>query len=541
MLAQAKRVHQSLRPNHTGPTYLPPVLVAVCSVLLMLVAQAIFRWRNADDLPSGYLLQDWSSDVMMQTLPLNDLIAFGPMALWYSHVYPPLQDSIRYLFALPEILSDEPISIMAVDLRLYVLYALAYGLVNAILFIWVRSLTGRGWWALGVTVVWALHPGYLTVMTLLDPSPLATLTISAALLLLYLFLRTRNLGYATGFFAVLVLASLSRSIVQVHVLVVVIVALVAFWFMAKQRNAALMAFNVVFVGLLFVMPIKMQMLYATWDSTSFGGYHRVGMLWIDPNTIPQPVPESATLQYQLLEQAREEAENPRRLAQLTPEEIRSTQRQYAEARRAWEMQRADYPRVDFTQAIGYPERIIRNALKFTASFNTSQQVLDNFRLGAAANAFITHQPIEAAQRLMKSVGLTLPEAFRPASEYTQNYFVESLPWRGLWDWMFSGWRYLLMIVGAAAVIVWRRGWLQVAQLLRRYAWFAVFYALLALPILLSNRYRPGEEELGPIWTDAMRQKVFLEIPVWAVLGYALWLVASRTGRKIRAKTNVAYG
>ena len=80
------------------------------------------------------------------------------------------------------------------------------------------------------------------------------------------------------------------------------------------------------------------------------------------------------------------------------------------------------------------------------------------------------------------------------------------------------------------MIMWTRGWQGTRRLLVKYGWFAVFYALLALPILFSNRFRPGEEDIGPMWTDAIRQKVFLEIPVWALGGYALWLLASRRGR-----------
>lgn len=525
----------------TRPTYVVPLAVAVGSFLVMLAAQSLFRWRNADELPAGYLLQDWSSDVMMQTLPLKDMVAFGPLALWYSHIYPPLQDAIRYLFALPEVSGGESPSIVAVDQRLYVLYALCFGLLNAMVFVWVRSLTGSGWWGLGATLIWAMNPGYLTVMMLLDPSPLAALLISLALLLLYFFLRYRNMGYATGFFAALLLASLARSVTQIQVLPIVVLALIAFWFMARNRSARLMALNVLFVGLLFVMPIKMQVLYATWDSTSFGGYHRVGMLWIDPNTIPQAVPESVLQQYGYLLDTRERAEDPSFLAQMTPEEIRSAQLRYAEAQRSWEVQRVNYPDVDFSTAVSYPERIVENANRFSAPFNTREQVLDNIRLSAAANRFLAENPIEAAQRLLRSLSVTAPELLRPTSQYTQNYLVESLPWRDLLDWALSGWRYLLLVVGAAVVIVWRYGWRRTMGLLRRYAWFGVFYVLFALPILLSNRYRPGEEELGPIWTDAMRQKVFLEMPIWSLTVYALWLLVSRAGRGTFSKMPVTYG
>ena len=510
--------------------YLNPILVAVASAgALQLVVQR-FRQLNQSTLPDGYRIQDWPSNWLMQTLGLEDLIPFGPLAFWYGHVYPPLQDMIRYVFTFPETWSGQDISPEAVDMRLYVLYAVCFGIVNALLYIWVRSLTRSGWWALGVTAVWAVHPGYITVMTLLDPSPLAMLFITLTLLFLFLFLRYRHLAYATGFFAALVFASLARTVTQTHVLAVVVVALVAFWFIAAKRTWWLMALNVLLVALLFVMPFRMQVLYATWDVTSYGGYHRAGPLWIDPRTVPQPVPESVMEQYEAYEVARAKAEDPAQLAQMTPDEIRQAQAEFAQAEALWQQQSAAYPDVDFSTARAYPDRIEENALKFSSRFNTREQVLDNFRLGAAANEFLFSQPVESAQRLARSLAITIPEAFRPASEYTQNYLVEDLPWRGTWDWLFSSWRYVLLIAGAAAVIMWTRGWPGTRRLLVKYGWFAVFYALLALPIMFSNRFRPGEEDIGPMWTDAIRQKVFLEVPVWALGAYALWLLASRRGR-----------
>ena len=511
--------------------WLNPLLVAIISAASIQLVIHIFRTANSATLPDGYRVQDWPSNWMMQTLGLEEMIPFGPMAFWYSHVYPPLQDMIRYVFMFPETWSGKPISPEAVDMRLYVLYALCFGVVNALLYIWVRSLTKSGWWALGVTIVWALHPGYITVMTLLDPSPLAMVFITLTLLFLFLFLRYRHLAYATGFFAALVFASLARTVTQTHVLAVVVVALIAFWFMAAKRIWWLMALNVFMVALLFVMPIRMQILYATWDVTSYGGYHRAGPLWIDPRTVPAPVPESVMEQYEVYEVARAKAEDPAQLAQMTPDEIRQAQAEFAQAEALWQQQSAPYPDVDFATARAYPDRIEENALKFSSRFNTREQVLDNFRLGAAANEFLFSQPVESAQRLSRSLAITIPEAFRPASEYTQNYLVEQLPWRAIWDWLFSSWRYVLMIAAAAAVIAWTRGWLGTRRLLVRYGWFIVFYGLLALPIMFSNRFRPFEEDAGPVWTDAIRQKVFLEIPVWALGAFALWLLVSRVGRQ----------
>jgi hypothetical protein len=447
--------------------WLAPVVVAVVSTAALHLALRTFRLLNKDVIPEGYRVQDWTSNWLMQTLGLEEMIPFGPRAFWYSHVYPPLQDMIRYVFTFPETSAGDSLSPISVDFRLYALYTVLYGVVNALLYVWIRSLTRNGWISLGVTVVWAVHPGYITIMTLLDPSPLAMLTISLSLFFLYMFLRYRHLAWSTAFFAALLLASLARTVTQIHVLAVLFVALVAFWFISRRRTWWLMVLNVLLVLLLCAIPVKMKVMYDTWDVTTYGGYHRVGPLWIDPRTVPEPE---------------------------------------------------------------YPQHIIDNALAFSSRFNTQEQVKDNYRLGGAAGEFLVTRPLEVPERLWKSLQITVPEALRPSSKYTQNYFVEKIPWRDAWDWLFSGWPYLLLISASAVVIGWTRRWRGVGRLLVKYGWFVVFYGLLALPILFSNRFRPGEEDLGPVWTDAIRQKVFLEMPIWVLMGYALWLVATRAGR-----------
>jgi hypothetical protein len=373
------------------------------------------------------------------------------------------------VLTFPETTAGLPFSAVAVDFRLYVIYAVCFGIVNALLFIWVRSLTRSNWWALGTTIVWALMPGYIMTMTLLDPSPLAMLFITLSLFFLYFFLKTRRATYSSAFFASLLLASLSRSVTQPHVLLIVFVVVVVFWWLSQGRNPVFLIVNIVLAGLMLVMPIKQYVMYATFDTTSFAGYHRVGMLWIDPRTVSEPE---------------------------------------------------------------YPQHIVDNALLFSTRYNTQETIKDNYRLSAAANDFILHQPFEAAQRLGRSLTVTVPELMRPSSMYTQNYLVERLPWRAPMDWIFSSWRYLLLILASAVIIVFARGSTGAKRLVRRYGWFAVFYVLLAAPILLSNRYFPGKEDEGPMWTDAIRQKVFLEVPVFVLLAYALWLVATKSGRAL---------
>ena len=449
--------------------WLSPILVAVVSAGTLHMVERTVRLVAPQILPEGYRFQDWTSNWLMQTMGLEEMLPFGPKALFYDHIYPPLLDGIRYVLTFPETGAGLPASPIAVDFRLYSIYAVCFGLVNCVLFIWVRNLTQSGWWALVTTIVWALVPGYIMTMTLLDPSPLAMLFISSSLYFLFMFLKYRNAWWSPAFFLLFLLASLTRSVTQPHVLAALAVATIVFFFIARRRRWIPLIINVALVALMCVIPIKQYVMYATYDTTTFAGYHRVGMLWIDPRTVPD---------------------------------------------------------------VRYPQHIVDNALAFSTRYNTQETVKDNYRLSAAANSFLIHHPLESLVRLGKSLSVTLPEIARPSSMYTENYLVERLPWRAPFDWLFSGWRYGLMVIASAAVIVWRRGWRGSGLLIRRYGWFAVVYALIAAPILLSNRYTPGQEDLGPLWTDAIRQKVFLEIPVIAVMSYALWVLSRRLFHRV---------
>jgi hypothetical protein len=405
----------------------------------------------------------------MQTLGLEEMAPFGPKALLYDHIYPPFLDAMRFILMLPETNAGQPPSQMSVDFRLYVVYAIFFGIINAIVYSWVRDLTKSGWWALGATFVWAISPGFLTIMMLLEPTPPALLFIVAAFYFLYRFLKTRRLGYATAFFAAVLFASVTRNLMQPHFFAAIFLALIAFWFMASKRTWWCLALNIVVVGLMLVLPIKAHVMYDTFDTSTYGGYHRVGPLWIDPRTVA---------------------------------------------------------------AVEYPQDIVDNALAFSSRYNTQETLKDNYRLSAAADRFVVEHPLQAVQNLTRSLTITMPEIFRPTSEYTQNYLVGTLPWRAAFDWLFSGWRYTLLMLAASIIIMRSRGWVGTRRLMRRYGWFLAFFALIAIPVLWSNRYVPGKEDLGPIWTESTRLKVFLEVPVFVCIAYAIWLLTPMGRRRV---------
>jgi hypothetical protein len=132
------------------------------------------------------------------------------------------------------------------------------------------------------------------------------------------------------------------------------------------------------------------------------------------------------------------------------------------------------------------------------------------------------------KRLVDSLRITIPNALLPVTATTRNAMVDEIPWRAPLDFLFSSWSYLLLILGSAAVIIWSRGRRGTLTLLRRYGWFAVFWVLAAIPVAFSNRYwPPGNEDAGPIHTEAARLKGLIDIPVYALILYAIWLLATR--------------
>jgi hypothetical protein len=417
-----------------------------------------------------------SANNSQQTVDIKDINVRGITFVWYDHVYPPLLDVIRYVLAAPEIRSGLEPSGDIVDNRLYWLFAIFYGLMAAIVYLWVRDVTRSGWWALGAALVWTLSPMSVTVMTLLEPTPLSLTLVTSMFYILYRFLRTRRVGYSTAFFAILLVASWSRNIVQLQVMSVLAVAVLAFWIMSRDRSWISLALNIVLVLLTFFWPIRAFVMYGTWDVSTHTGYHRAGALWIDPRTAHEP---------------------------------------------------------------SYPFNISDNALAFSSRFNTQQLVAENYKLGLAANELMIHHPLEAAKRLGKSLGITVPNALTPITITTGNYLVGTFWWKAPYEWLFSGWRYVALVTAACAVVVWSRGWRGSGRLLRRYGWFAVFWILVAIPVAFSNRYwPPGNEDAGPIHTEAARLKSFLEMPIYVLIVYAMWIVSSAATARVKNSRSV---
>lgn len=452
------------------PDWLAPIgiwLAGIASFWLAILWVKIF---SPDWIFEGFMLRPEGSDGAWQTIRLWEMWSYGPSTLWWEHIYPPLYDGIRYLFMLPETSQGLEPSTLAVDFRLYLLHSVLFGLTAMIVYLWVRDLTTSGWWALFGAALWCAVPASLAYYILMYQTGLAISAMAVAFYLLYRFSRTRRNSYAIGFLVALLIASLTRNVVQIHVFVILVVAAFAFWWIGRPRRWWMLIVNLLLVALIGFWPARAYVLYSTFDVSTHTGYNRVGALWLNPAEVP------------------------------VPDE--------------------------------YPANINENAVKLSSNWNTQETLKDNYRLGKAADEFILTHPLEATRNALKSLTITVPTLFRSVYVQWYNGHNWTFPFMPAVDWIFSSWRFALLILAAAIVIIRHFGMRGTFTRVRRYRWFAVFWLLTAIPVLLSNRYWPPEIP-EPTHSEADRLRALIDVPVYVLMTFAAFLIAAAARRRWR--------
>jgi hypothetical protein len=171
-------------------------------------------------------------------------------------------------------------------------------------------------------------------------------------------------------------------------------------------------------------------------------------------------------------------------------------------------------------------------LIISSGWNTQEMIKANYVLGKAANDLLVHDPVEALTRAAKSLTITMPTMFR--SVYVQWYsaYAFDFPLSRALDWLFSGWRFVAMILGSIIVIVRDVGLAGTWRRVRRYGWFAVFWVLMAIPVVLSNRYWPPEVP-EPVHSEADRLRGLLDVPVYVLMVLAASILVRRARDRMR--------
>ena len=368
----------------------------LAAVLLM---QGLQTW-GAAYAGDGVHFQQHSAEDMMQTVSLADLRHHPWQTLLALHIQPPLLDGLRALLAqLWPGLRNRAL-VVEVDRALYLLWTLAYATMGVLVFRWLARLLDSPRAALAASAVFLLHPAALYYGTYLDGTFLTSLGI---LWLCYSLWAMPGRGATLSLCAAYVFLFLLRSIFQWPALVVLLAAL---WLQRVPRSK-LLAFAAVCTVVVAAVMAKQYLVFGSTSTSSFAGSSCLKALG--------ELPEMGKVGSQAVP-----------LGPL----LRS--RSYAE----------------------YPLALTREA-KITGAHNYNHVAdLANERklLGECAE----HLRRDPPSRTLRAWRENLSVFLQPSSQYlTTHAIVDHLPWRGLYDWVFSGSRLLLLLAAAAAA--WARG------------------------------------------------------------------------------------
>ena len=143
-----------------------------------------------------------------------------------------------------------------------------------------------------------------------------------------------------------------------------------------------------------------------------------------------------------------------------------------------------------------PVLTARKKLEGTFSFNHVDRL-------AAERGLMACYRTEVAKRTARSLWADYSQNagifLEPSSKYSPNQLVDRLPWRRAFDWLFSGWRWVTIVLVAGSVGTWRS---------RRHLKRVLAVAAPCAYVLAVGVGGNGEN---------MRFKVFLEPSIWVLL------------------------
>ena len=445
------------------------LLIGLLSTLLL----ALVEWMltRSGDLIAGYRFHAWSSEEFMQEVRINDLLAVGPIGLWYLHVQPPMLETMRFLLSLPEYLSGGRMTAQMIDQRMYGLYAVLYGVLNAVVYAWIATLTRSRRWALAGTILFALYPGTLAIATLLDGTFPSSVFVTGMLFLLFLTIRTRSATLLNWWLASLLLVSLTRTIFQLQVLIFVPVVV---WLLYRTRIGArsttAIVLSVVLTGSLFLLPAKQYALYRTTATTSFAGNHQIEVVSYRP----------------------------------TDAEL---------------------------DAVEVPPEILDTAARFVSGYNSPENIRLNYVLTQVGNDYYRENPFQVAKNLIWGFQMNTAQAFKFTHEYSStgpqqpNRLAAAMPWTPPMVNGISVTFYLLVLLATFLALLYAFTWRGLLRRAWRYWPLLFVVGMTMLTFLLANRYD---------WSEADRLKFIVE-PFFAVTFFASLAFAVRTFRDRRSR------
>jgi hypothetical protein len=429
--------------------------VFVSGLLLMLALQAYglaFAHR-------GVYFQEHSSEDMMQTISLADLRHHPWESLLVLHIQPPLLDGLRALLAqLWPSLGNRAL-LVQVDRSLYLIWMVVYSSMAVMIFRWLRQLgAGKrlaGWAAL----LFLFHPAAIYYATYLEGT---LLTSFGVLWMCYALWAIPARGATLSLWTAYVFLFLLRSIFQWPALLVLVAALL----LRRAPRRSVLAFAVGSTLVVGAFMLKQYLVFGSTSTSSFGGsscLHALG-------EYPEMGASSSTA--------------------LPP--LR--------------------PLFPFRSLDDSPAALTR-VTKITGAhnFNTLADLANERALMERCARRLASSPI---RQTLGSYVENVSIFFRPSSRYESSHeIVDRLPWRGLYDWVLSGSRLVILLLAGGVLWVRHRSRTEIGRGVG-----------LALPLLYVAAVCVVFEK-----DDNLRYKFFVE----PVLYVFLVAQALRLGRTVR--------
>lgn len=369
----------------------------------------------------GVYFHAWTSEYMVQTLPLGDLRREPVRSLWYNHIQPPLFDAIRATIASLYPNAGPEALMRGVDLGLQRVLAVVYAATALLVFVWVRALAGirSATIALGVFL---MLPGPIFYATFLDSTALSALLI---LWFHYEWWRFFRADPRPGIPRVLLsgaLLVLTRSVFQWPFVIVVAAGVILMTAPGDERRRAFRAIAplALFMGLYVA---KQYALFGLTITSSFG-----------------------------------------------PDNFCKGLSEYCHG-----ATRVELPAfTDPDNAI-----VLRRAEKLNGEYNYNQMAFLR-RSFSQMEEYRAHLRRLTPARVAGILSTNAAHYLRPTSRHSDHLLVDRLPWRGGFERAFSGAPFLAGLVAAA--LLWLRSTRRVgdAPVARRLRLFGLG---LALPVL----------------------------------------------------------
>lgn len=245
--------------------------IAVAGYLFQLGLQTALRPYASE----GTYFQEWSSEGLMQTVSLEDLRTEPLETLWSIHIQPPALDAIRAILARLWPASDPPTAVEHVDRLLYQLWSVCYGILGALVFLWMHELTDAKAAAVTALVV-MLHPATLFYATFLDGTFLSALLLSLAYFLLWRA-RTARQTSALGLSLAVLALLFTRSLFQWPFVLVFGASLWLVGLPIKKTLTVLLVTGLVFSSYL----AKQQHQFGLLSTSSLAGFSLARSVGID--------------------------------------------------------------------------------------------------------------------------------------------------------------------------------------------------------------------------------------------------------------------